>query len=123
MADVWDEAFEEGDVEPPTDLPATGRVPAPTEPDPWYIANSGATSPIASVARAIRRPPPKGNTPRADLAGARAMNLRDAQGITTITSPDDDWRQDLAEGNKNTARSKLTSMDLTHNAHTGFGLA
>lgn len=70
---------------------------------------------------------PKGNTKIGDARVKRGTTISEAQGRATFTEPgaadENDWRDDMAVGERGKAASKLSSGRLTHNSGSGFGLA
>lgn len=100
--------------------------------DPWAEADLPAgddtaprrapTGPRARIRRKLRRwEPPKGNVKTGDLAAARTSNIERA---TMKARPEpDEWREQLAAGDRSKAISSLASPKLTHNSGSGFGLA
>lgn len=64
---------------------------------------------------------PRGNTKLADAPQARERVLKEATG--RAEKQPEQWRQELALGNREAAASTLSAKGKTHNAGSGFGLA
>lgn len=112
--DLWDD---EDDDEPLPVIAADGPLasPAPSVDD---LAASGPGAPIPPPRRGDG---PKGNVKRADAAAARMMTTSEAQGRTMREA--DQWREELAAGERGKAASSLAGKRHTHNSGSGFGLA
>jgi len=105
--EIWegdDEGDDEGDV-----LPVLG-------PD----ASEPPLSAARSRSRARRRPFPRGGIPTSLAAEARRQVLAEATG-KDFAEPDE-WREDLAVGNRGRASSDI-QRGGDHNSASGFGLA
>ncbi len=112
--DLWDD---EDDDEPLPVIDQAGIVSPPT-PDAESLADSGPGAPIPPPRRGDG---PKGNVKRADAAAARLTTTSEAQGRTMREA--DEWREQLAAGERGKAASSLAGKRHTHNSGSGFGLA
>jgi len=75
--------------------------------------------------RKLRRwqPPQRaGSVPRAAAGTARSAVVAEATGRAS-SPPEVGWREDLADGNRGRAASRLSQRSNTHNAGSGYGLA
>lgn len=119
--DIWAEDYIDEEVE--ALVAPDVRRPQPSDIDPDSpAALYGALEDFTRPAKRVRyRDPPKGNTKRGDAATKRTATVALAQ-AKGRTEPDQ-WREELAAGDRGKAIGTLSNTSLTHDSGHGFGPA
>lgn len=119
MPESWDTAEEVPDLtEGDESVWGPNATPADAGATVW---DEDKPRPARNTPQLLRRKH-KGNVKAADQEMARQQATNAATGKTP-DPPNDEWREQLAVGERGKAISQLTDTELTHNSGSGFGLA
>jgi hypothetical protein len=110
-----DDEFEDEELDELPVIAAPGTAATPPAPMRSRTPKRGMIRPMHAGGG------PRGNTRTGDAEGARRRSIAEATGQATPATAE--WREDLAEGNRDRAVGKLSRKGKTHNSGSGFGLA